>query len=194
MCLFFFFFLACVCGGRYPLYLPLSRRAYHKAALLNDLLCVQPRHADTHFSRSTLNLIRESERAEQRIHNGAAELLDLQARAVIPRRRKEAISEPFKGWDGDILHNTLGCPVQRGRYLIKSSQILRVFFFSSSASVFLPSSHLSLIPVAAVIRYVNDLSLSQMRQINQGQWVLFRSGTGEGGGGGSGGGAVMTGV
>lgn len=60
-----------------------------------------------------------------------------------------------------------------------------VFFFSFfSASVFLPSGHLSLIPVAAVIRYVNDLSLSQMRQINQGQWVPFRSRMGEGGGGG----------
>lgn len=58
------------------------------------------------------------------------------------------------------------------------------FFLFFSASVFLPSSHLSLIPVAAVIRYVNDLSLSQMRQINQGQWVPFRSRTGEGGSGG----------
>lgn len=111
------------------------------------------------------------------------ELLDLQAGAVIPRRCKEAISEPFKGWDGDILHNTLGCPVQRGRYLIKSSQIQCVFFVLS-ASVFLPRGHLSLILVATVIRYVNDLSLSQMQQINQGQWVPFRSRTGEGGWGG----------
>lgn len=65
-----------------------------------------------------------------------------------------------------------------------------VFFFVLSASVFLPSGHLSLIPAATVIRYVNDLSLSQMRQINQGQWVPFRSRTGEGGGGGD----IMTGV
>lgn len=59
-----------------------------------------------------------------------------------------------------------------------------VFFFVLSASVFLPRGHLSLILVATVIRYVNDLSLSQMRQINQGQWVPFRSRTGEGGWGG----------
>lgn len=63
------------------------------------------------------------------------------------------------------------------------------FFLFFSASVFLPSGHLSLIPVAAVIRYVNDLSLSQMQQINQGQWVPFRSRTEEGGRAGGGGGA-----
>lgn len=93
--------------------------------------CVSGLGTRTHISVGGAHLIRESEGDEQRIYNGAAELLDLQARAVIPRRCKEAISEPFKGWDGDILHNTLGCPVQRGRYLIKSSQILRGFFFFS---------------------------------------------------------------
>lgn len=54
-------------------------------------------------------------------------------------------------------------------------------FFSCNTSVLLPSGHLSSIPAAIVIRYVNDLSLSQMQQINQGQWVLFQSRMGEGG-------------
>lgn len=147
---------------------------------------VCPVSARKHTFQSPAHTLSKSERAEQRIYNSAEELLDLQAQAVIPRRCKEAISEPFKGWDGDILHNTLGCPVQRGRYLIKSSQIQCFFFLS--ASVFLPSGHLSLIPAATVIRYVNDLSLSQMWHINQGQWVPFRSRTGEGGEGDRGGG------
>lgn len=180
----------CVCAGRYLLYHPLTRRVYHNAVLLNDLLCVQSQHPNTHFSHRRSLALSESERAEQRIYKSTVELLDLQAGAVIPQRCKEAISEPFKGWDGDILHNTLGCPMQRGQYLIKSSQI-QCFFFVLSASVFLPRGHLSLILVATVIRYVNDLSLSQMRQINQGQWVPFRSRTGEGGWGGRG---IMTGV
>lgn len=122
-------FSACVCAGRYLLYHPLTRRVYHNAVLLNDLLCVQSQHPNTHFSHRRSLALSKSERAGQRIYKRTVELLDLQAGAVIPGRCKEAISEPFKGWDGDILHNTLGCPVQRGQYLIKSSQIQCFFFF-----------------------------------------------------------------
>lgn len=84
--------------------------------LLNDLLCVRSQHTKHTFQSPVLTLSM-SMRAEQRIYNSIVELLDLQALALIPRRCKEAISEPFKGWDGDILHNTLGCPVQRGDIL-----------------------------------------------------------------------------
>lgn len=120
--------------GRYLLYLPLSRCVDHNAVLLNDLLCVRSQHTKRTFQSPALTLS-TSTRAEQRIYNSTVEFLDLQAPAVTPRRCKEAISEPFKGWDGDILHNTLGCPLQRGRYLIKPSQ-KQCFFFP----FFFPSS------------------------------------------------------
>lgn len=155
--------------------------------LLNDLLCVRSQHTKRTFQSPVLTLS-TSMRAEQRIYNSTVELLDLQAQAVIPWRCKEAILEPFKGCDGDILHNTLGCPSAERAISYKAfTESVFFFFFFFSASVFLPSGHLSLIPVAAVIRYVNDLSLSQTQQINQGQWVPFRCRTGEGGGGGVGG-------
>lgn len=96
---------------------------------------VCPVSARKHTFQSPAHTLSKSERAEQRIYNSAEELLDLQAQAVIPRRCKEAISEPFKGWDGDILHNTLGCPVQRGQYLIKSSQIQCFFFLPQCLSI-----------------------------------------------------------
>lgn len=114
--------------------------------------------------------------------NSTAGILDLQALTITPQKWKEAISEPFKGWKEIFYtqwYNTLRYTQCRGG--ISNKVLTDSVGFFSSASVFLPSGHLSLIPVAIVIRYVNDLSLSQMQQINQGQWVPFRTRMGEGG-------------
>lgn len=130
----------------------------------------------THTRSHNAHLI-QVRSVEWRIYNSAVELLDLQVPAVIAQRGKKVFSASFlKSGKRYFPAQTQ----QRG----KSPTALRDsswdFFFTTS--VFLPSGHLSLIPVATVIRYVNDPSLSQTQQINQGQWVPFSGWMGRRGG------------
>lgn len=130
--------------------------------------CVPGLDAHRHTLWPRLSHLIQVQSAEQRIHNSAVESLDFQVAAA---RGEEVISVCFlnSGWRYFPAHTAAS------RRIFSRDSVGIFFFFTPTTSVFPPSGHLSLIPVASVIRYVNDPSLSQMQQINQGQWVPFRS-------------------
>lgn len=168
-------FSVCVGVGPIPAVSPSVQMCVSRCCIIEwPIVYLVLRHTNARLSHNT-HLI-QTQSAKVRIYNGTAELLTGAAHNITQVKRSGM--RAFWRLLRDILHTVM----QRSQvHREVSNKVLTdaVGFFSLfSTSVFLPSGHLSLIPVATVIRYVNDLSLGQMQQINQGQWVPFRSRTG----------------